>query len=148
MTRELIHIFSRDLEKLKSEISSFRKEENLWKVEGAVNNSAGTLALHLIGNLNHFIGHILGNSGYVRDRQAEFNSKHLPVDELISGIEEVSEVVTQTLQNISDDELSKPYPEQVFGFEMTHSYMLIHLSTHLSYHLGQINYIRRIVDEN
>lgn len=146
MTRELIHIFSRDLEKLKSEISSFQKEENLWKVKGAVNNSAGTLALHLIGNLNHFIGHILGNSGYVRDRQAEFNSKHLPVVELISGIEEVSEVVTQTLQNISDDELSKPYPEQVFGFEMTHCYMLIHLSTHLSYHLGQINYIRRMLE--
>ncbi|PWN06300.1 DinB family protein [Rhodohalobacter mucosus] len=147
MIRELITIFERDLQKLKLEIESFQKEENLWKTTGRISNSAGNLALHLTGNLNHYIGSILGNTGYVRNRTAEFDSKNVQVAELLEGLDKASQTVSQTLRSLSERDLSKPYPEPVFGYEMTTSFMLIHLSTHLSYHLGQINYLRRVLEE-
>lgn len=146
MINELITIYKRDLTKLKKEINSFRLEENLWKTTGSVINPAGNLSLHLIGNLNHYIGHHLGNTGYVRDRVSEFGAKNFPANKLNADIDDVSEVIEQTLTNLSKTDLNTPYPEEVFGYEMTTSFMLMHLSTHLSYHLGQINYIRRILD--
>ena len=146
MIHELIAIYKRDLTKLKKELKSFRLEENLWITTGSITNPAGNLALHLTGNLNHFIGHHLGNTGYVRDRDSEFGAKNIPVIKLITGIDDVSEVIEQTLRNLSKTDLSAPYPEEVFGYEMTTSFMLLHLSSHLTYHLGQINYIRRILD--
>lgn len=146
MVDELIIIYKRDLDKLKNEIRSFRLEENLWKTTGSITNSAGNLSLHLIGNLNNYIGHHLGNTGYVRDRDSEFGNKNIPADKLIAEIDDVSEVVEQTLRNLSQTDLNAPYPEEVFGYEMTNSFMLMHLSSHLSYHLGQINYIRRALD--
>lgn len=148
MIRELITIFERDLQKLKLEIDSFQTEENLWKTTGQITNSAGNLALHLTGNLNHYVGSLLGKTGYVRNRPAEFDSKNVQVAEILAGIDEVSHTVSQTLEGLSEQDLSKPYPEPVFGYEMTTSFMLIHLSTHLSYHLGQINYLRRILETN
>lgn len=146
MIHELITIYKRDLSKLKNEIQSFRLEENLWVTKGSISNSAGNLSLHLIGNLNHYIGHHLGNTGYVRDRDSEFRTKNLSAKKLVADIEDLSEVVEQTLRNFSKTDLNAPYPEEVFGYEMTTSFMLMHLSSHLSYHLGQINYIRRLLD--
>ena len=57
-------LLQRDLEKLKTEISSFKDEKKIWEISGEVKNSAGNLCLHLCGNLQHFIGAALGNSGY------------------------------------------------------------------------------------
>lgn len=82
----------------------------------------------------------------MRDRDSEFRTKNLPAKKLVADIEDLSEVVEQTLRNFSKTDLKAPYPEEVFGYEMTTSFMLMHLSSHLSYHLGQINYIRRILD--
>lgn len=146
MIDELTTIYKRDLDKLKNEIQSFQLEENLWKTTGSVINPAGNLSLHLIGNLNHYIGHHLGNTGYVRDRDSEFSTKNIPAEKLIADIDDVSEVVEQTLRNLSQIDLNAPYPEEVLGYETKTSFMLMHLSSHLSYHLGQINYIRRILD--
>lgn len=146
MIPELITIYKRDLNKLKSEIKSFRLEENLWKTTGSIINPAGNLALHLIGNLNHYIGYYLGNTGYVRNRDSEFETKQLPANQLLADIDAVNEVVEETLRNLNETDLSAPYPDKVFGYEMTTSFMLMHLSSHLSYHLGQINYIRRTLD--
>jgi hypothetical protein len=73
--------FLRDLEKLKTEISSFKDESNLWKISGDIKNSAGNLCLHLCENLQHFIGAVLGNSGCVRNRDAEFSRKNVPIRE-------------------------------------------------------------------
>ncbi|WP_365992421.1 DinB family protein [uncultured Chryseobacterium sp.] len=110
-------------------------------------NSAGNLALHLVGNLSHFVGAILGNSGYIRNRELEFSLKDVPRAELIQQIEKVTETVTLTLENISAEELEKDFPGEPLGYKMTTAYFLIHLFGHLSYHLGQINYHRRMLDE-
>ena len=85
----LADFFERDMLKLKEEISLYKDETNLWKVENTISNSAGNLCLHLIGNLKHFIGATLGNTGYVRQRELEFSSKNIPRSELHSEIDKL-----------------------------------------------------------
>lgn len=146
LTSTLQALFRRDLEKLKLEISQYQQEHHLWKTEGNIANSAGNLCLHLVGNLNHFIGTVLGNTGYVRQREREFSDKHVPRQEMLRMVEETMIIIEQSLGRITDSKLQKPYPIEVFGYPMTTEYFLIHLAMHLDYHLGQINYHRRLLD--
>jgi len=145
ITETLISIYQRDLDKLKNEIEQYGSDEQLWLTSGGIANSGGNLALHLVGNLRHFIGAVLGGSGYVRDRDAEFASKNVSRDELIAAVEETAEVVTAAIAKLTADDLAATYPIDVFGHEMTTEYFLIHLATHFNYHLGQINYHRRLL---
>ena len=142
----LKQLFTSDLEKLKTEISSYTDEMNLWKISGDIKNSGGNLCLHLCGNLQHFIGAVLGNSGYVRKRDAEFSKKNVSVKELVKEVELTITAVENTLNHLKEERLGEKYPRNVFGYEMTTEYFLIHLAAHLNYHLGQINYHRRLLD--
>ncbi len=139
-------LLKRDLDKLAMEISNFENEENLWALSGEIKNSAGNLCLHLVGNLNHFIGNVMGNSGYVRHRESEFATKGVSKQQLLQMITETKESVISSLQKWGGKNLREPYPIQVFGEEMTYEFFLVHLISHLNYHLGQINYLRRIID--
>ena len=139
-------IFKRDLEKLKSEIEQYTNEENLWKIDGTILNSGGNHCLHLVGNLNTFIGATLGNTGYIRDRDAEFSLKNVPKIELIQQIDALIPIVEKSLSNLNSRMMEEEYPVTVFKEKTTTEYFLIHLATHLGYHLGQINYHRRLLD--
>lgn len=132
---------------MSTEISLFKKEEDLWSLKGSILNSAGNLCLHLVGNLNTYIGKNIGNTGYVRNRDAEFSAKNIPQKELLNEIQKAKDVVGSSLRNLNESQLSETYPEHALGYEMTNSFFLIHLSGHLNYHLGQINYIRRMLEE-
>ncbi len=147
ITESLQSLFIRDLTKLKTEIEAYQNEETIWKTDKNISNSAGNLALHLVGNLSHFVGAVLGNSGYIRNRELEFSLKNVPRTELIQQIEKATETVTLTLQNVSAEDLQKEFPGEPLGYKMTTGYFLIHLFGHLGYHLGQINYHRRMLDE-
>ena len=137
-------LFNRDLKRLISEIELYNSETDIWKVEGQINNSAGNLCLHLVGNLNTYIGGELGNTGYVRNRELEFSLKDIPRQELIQKVENTIEVINQTLDNLDETLLENAYPILVFEKKTTTEYLLVHLTTHLTYHLGQINYHRRL----
>ena len=139
--------FERDLNKLKFEIESYQNEDYLWLIEGAILNSAGNLCIHLIGNLNAFIGAELGNTGYIRNRKIEFSEKHIPKQDLIQKIDETLSIIKTTLDSLSDEDLKQEYPKIIFKEKMSVEYFLIHLTTHLTYHLGQINYHRRLLDK-
>lgn len=147
MIQSLTTLFGRDLQKLSSEISAYQNQARLWSMEESISNSGGNLALHICGNLQHFIGTILGNSGYVRKRDEEFDRKNVVLQELMDEINTTKEVVGSTLQKITSEILKESYPINVFGKEMTTEFFLLHLSTHLSYHLGQVNYHRRLMDK-
>ena len=141
----LVEFFERDLNKLKNELLLFKNEEDLWTVKGDIKNSAGNLFLHLNGNLNHFIGATLGNSGYIRDRDSEFSLKDIPQDKLLSQLENTTAVVINTLKSLPEDIFEKDYPlEKHEKIEKT-DHMLLNFLTHLNYHLGQINYLRRLL---
>ena len=141
---ELKEIFIRELNKLEEEINAYADESKLWIIKGEIKNSAGNLCLHLNGNLQHFIGAMLGKTGYVRNRDAEFTDKNIPRNRLIELIHTSKKVINETLNQLDEENLAHNYPLQVFGKEMTTRFFLTHLTTHLTYHLGQINYHRRL----
>lgn len=146
MIETLQILFKRDLLKLKTEIESYQSEENIWKISQHIINSAGNLCLHLIGNLNHFIGAIIGKTGYVRNRDAEFSLKDVPRTQLTEMIDNTILVIENTLNNLNEDDLKKEYPLVVFEGKMSTEFFFTHLTAHLSYHLGQINYHRRLLE--
>ncbi len=141
---DLKHLFRRDIDRLQKEIEAYEQESLLWLVRGEISNSAGNLCLHLCGNLRHYIGHVLGGSGYVRDRAHEFSARDMGRRQLTAEIDDTRRAVEGTLEKLAEEELDKTYPEEVLGYEMSTGYFLIHLYGHLNYHLGQINYHRRL----
>lgn len=148
MLREsLKSLFTRDLNKLKLEIEQYKDEQKIWLIDQAILNSAGNLCLHLVGNLNTFVGAELGKTGYVRDRPLEFSTKYVPGTELINKVEATIKVVNETLDLLTDEDMEREYPQvKVVEGGSSIGFMLVHLSTHLAYHLGQINYHRRLLD--
>ena len=144
-SKTLVQIFERDLLLLKKEIESYPDENKLWVVKDGITNSAGNLCLHLAGNLNHFIGFALGNTGYARNRDLEFSAKNIPVKDLAQSIDAVIDVVKKSLGSLSDEDLKKNFPLEKHGETVTTYFMLLHLVTHFNYHLGQINYHRRLL---
>ena len=146
LTQYLKPLFQRDLMNLKKEISAYSNEEIIWKIEGNISNSAGNLCLHLVGNLNHFIGAVLGETGYIRKREEEFSLKGLPVSSLVEEVENTLRVVNNVLDNLTAAQVEEEYPIVLFMDKMTTGLFLVHLYGHLNYHLGQINYQRRLLD--
>lgn len=142
----LTSLYQRDLDRLKNEIEAYQQENNLWKTDQKVTNSAGNLCLHLIGNLNHFIGAQLGNTNYVRQRELEFSTKDVPRSELIEKIKETAIVVDNVLNHLTEEDLNKEYSRAPGEEKMSTTYFLIHYLAHLDYHLGQINFHRRLLD--
>jgi uncharacterized damage-inducible protein DinB len=139
LRKVLAELYERDLDKLRTEITSFENEADIWKISGGISNSAGNLCLHLTGNLKHFFGAVLGETGYVRDRDAEFADKDVPRSDMVADIDATKNLVLSTLAQLTEQDLDKPYPIEVFGHPMTTGYFLTHLVTHFNYHIGQIN---------
>lgn len=148
ITPVLIKHFEKDLNKLTEEISLYPDDNSLWVTKEGINNSGGNLCLHLFGNLQHFIGAILGESGYIRNRDAEFSLKNITKQKLLNELENTKTAVKDALEQVSKNELQKEYPIRVFDEPVTTEYFLIHLLTHLSYHTGQINYHRRLLAQS
>lgn len=140
-------LFTRDLNKLKLEIESYSSDAIIWHTEKSISNSAGNLTLHLIGNLNTYIGAEIGKSGYIRNRDLEFSLKNVPRTELINKIEATLSIVEKALDTLTDEQMLSEYPLLVFKEKTSTEFFLVHLATHLAYHLGQINYHRRLLDK-
>ena len=146
MLDDLVTLFDRNLGLLLQELNLFRDEARLWQTTGTIKNTAGNLCLHLVGNLNTYIGKNLGHLPYTRDRDSEFSRRGVPKQTLIEMVEETKQRVHTALAAMQTEQLDETYVENVMGYEMTTRYFLLHLLAHLSYHLGQINYIRRALE--
>jgi uncharacterized damage-inducible protein DinB len=143
----LLKLFDRDLQRLEEEINLYQSEEALWSMSGEIKNPAGNLCLHLCGNLQHYIGANLGRTSYVRKRDNEFAAKGISKADLIAEVQKTKQVVREALETLKPSILESEYPEKVFDYPMTTAYFLIHLNSHLNYHLGQINYHRRLIGD-
>ena len=144
----LAELYERDLNKLKAEIGQYADDAEVWMVTGDIANPAGALCLHIAGNLRHFFGSVLGGTDYVRDRDAEFAARGIARNELLAEVDRALADVRATLAKLTDEDFDKTYPIEVFGKPMKTGYFLTHLTTHLNYHLGQINYHRRLVGKS
>ena len=145
MLTVITSLFEKDINKLIEEIGLFKNEEDIWKIKDGISNSAGNLSLHLIGNLNHFIGATLGNSGYVRERDKEFSEKNIPRTQLIEALNSTVSVIKQTLAALPEEDLKKDFPVAINQKIISTEYMLVYLLNHFNYHLGQVNYLRRLI---
>jgi Protein of unknown function (DUF1572) len=139
-------LFRRDLEKLRAEIELYRDESVIWKIDKGISNSGGNLCLHLLGNLNAYIGVGLAKTNYVRQRDLEFSLKNIPRQELIQKIQATMLVVEAGLNALEQDQMEKNFPVIIWDKPTGMEYTLVHLLTHLNYHLGQVNYHRRLLE--
>ena len=142
---ELKLIMSRELRAVKRELEAYPDDASVWRVIPGTPNTAGTLALHLAGNIQHFFGALLGRDGYVRQRDIEFSRRDVPRSELLAGIDAAIASLERTLSTLDPATLSRPYPEQLAKRTVPTGIFLLHLASHLAYHLGQIDYHRRAV---
>jgi hypothetical protein len=138
-------VMKRELQALRREIETYPDDEGLWEILPGIANPGGNLALHLAGNIQYFLGNVLGKNGYVRNRDAEFGSRDIPRDQLLSEIDNAIAAVDTGMGNLSESDLAKPYPEAVGGVSSTTGAFLAHFAVHLAYHLGQVDYHRRIL---
>ena len=125
-------LFTRDLARLKKEIELYENEKSIWIVDKEISNSAGNLCLHLIGNLNAYIGATLGNTDYIRNRELEFSLKDIPKADLIRNIEDTILVVQNSIRNLKNQDLEAEYPIIVFKEARSTEFFLVHLTTHLT----------------
>lgn len=139
------HVLARDLRALGREVKAYPDDDTLWRAAPGVTNSAGTLALHLAGNLEHFIGAVLGGTGYVRDRDAEFSTRDLTRGDVRGKVEAAAKSVDAALARLTPEQWHAEYPVPIGGRKLGTGAFLVHLATHLAYHLGQIDYHRRMV---
>ena len=147
MDKNDIHFFyQRDIQRVIDEIALFKDEANIWKICGSAKNSAGNLALHLIGGLNYLIGTNLSNTGYVRNRDAEFTTKGIDREQLIGQLKELNSMIDKTICSLTEEQLESSFPIFFDKENATISYVVSQLLFHLNYHLGQINYLRRILE--
>ena len=145
MKEWITNVITRELKALRREIETYPSEEDLWDVRPGITNPGGNLALHLAGNIQYFLGNVLGKTGYVRNREAEFADKDVPRADLLREIDNAIEAVETGMSKITEADLAKPYPEAVGGVKSTTGAFLAHFATHLAYHLGQVDYHRRIL---
>ncbi|HVZ97709.1 MAG TPA: DUF1572 family protein [Chitinophagaceae bacterium] len=141
----LFPFFERDLNKLIEEISLYKNGEDIWNIREGINNSAGNLTLHIVGNLKHFIGATLGKTGYVRERDKEFSLKNIPRDQLVAEVKDTIHILKNTLSRLSEEDLEKDFPLPINHSVSSTVTVLIYLLAHLNYHLGQVNYHRRLI---
>ncbi len=138
-------LFLKNLEHLSTEISLYKNEADLWiKAEG-INNPAGNLCLHLCGNLQHYLGALIGKSGYKRNRDAEFSKKNISRHDLLMEINITEEIISSIFDSLEEKDLGKPFPDKSFGENASIGYAILQCEVHFTYHLGQINFHRRIL---
>ncbi|MCA9751483.1 MAG: DinB family protein [Gemmatimonadetes bacterium] len=145
MKAEIAKILQRDLAAIRREIEAYPSEADLWKSPPGITNPGGTMALHVAGNLRHFFGAVLAKDGFVRDRSAEFAARDVPRADIVARLDAAAAAVTRALDSLPESRLDEPYPVDFDGLSLSVRQFVLHLAVHLAYHLGQIDYHRRLV---
>lgn len=144
--KHLYNLYLRDIHVLHLELEKFEENESLlWTNLPGISNCSGNLFLHIIGNINHFMGAIISNNGFIREREKEFNEKNIPLSSLKSEIQKLNGILEKAFIDLKTLDLEKEFPVLLNQKTYTYSELLLHLFGHLNYHLGQINYHRRMV---
>ena len=144
--KEFLFFYERDINKLISELTAYEQDEDIWTTDGDIKNSAGHLSQHLIGNLNTYIGQAIGKIPYNRNREAEFGQRQFQRHQLVELLKDTLSRIRQALSQLEEKDLSNPYPAEVLllAEKQTVAFVLTHLLAHFSWHMGQINYHRRL----
>lgn len=149
LAEEIAAVLGRDLRRLEEEVRAYPDEDSLWRTVPGTEDPGGALANHVAGTLLHYVGAVLGDSGYVRDRRAEFESRDLPRNQLLARIDRARAVVEEVLSELDGADLARSFPEtSPDASPVDTAAFLIRLTSHVAYHLGQVNYHRRHVADD
>ena len=145
ISTDITTLLLRELEGFKRELALFPDEDRMWHTLPGVTNSAANLALHVAGGLQYLVGSVLGQTGYVRDREAEFNRRSGTRGEVYAELDRAAAVVRDVMPGVPDSTLALPFPEPVLGVAFGTRVFLLHLCAHAALHLGQAGYLRRVL---
>jgi hypothetical protein len=140
-------MFVKYLNQLKDEVKAYPDDGSLWKLSGDIKNTPGNLCLHVCGNLKHNIGTIIGKTGYVRNRDAEFSRKNVPKNKLLNEVDSTIDMISPVIDKLTDDDMKKELPSDTFSQGGSIGLIILRVAAHMGYHLGQINYHRRLISE-
>ena len=143
LATDLLLMFRRELRCLIREVELFPDDATLWRTVPGITNSAGNLALHLAGNLQHFVGAVLGATGYMRQREREFAQREGTRASVIADLEATIAAVEAGLAALPAEVQTATFPAPVGPYRPPTGIFLMHLATHLAFHLGQVGYLRR-----
>jgi len=143
LAADLLILFRRDLRCFMREVEAFSDDGTLWRTVPGIANSAGNLALHVAGNLRHFVGAAFGDTGYQRNREAEFTQREGSRASVVETLQTALSEAERGLQALTPESLDAPFPLTVMGHEPGTRLFLVHLAAHLAFHLGQAGYLRR-----
>jgi hypothetical protein len=145
LSATLAAVVTRELDALRRELEAYPDEASIWRVAPGVANSGGVLTRHLCGNLQHYLGAVLGGSGYRRDRESEFKAPPVPRAALLAEIATTEGAARRALEGLAPARLDTPFPEPVAGLTFQTGDLLVHIVVHLGFHLGQVDAHRRLL---
>ena len=145
LSLDISTLLVRELEGFRREIALFPDDESIWRVTPGVTNSAANLALHVAGNLQHFVGTCLAGGAYVRHRDAEFSTRGATRAEVDRQLQAAVDAVATGLDGLDDASLQRPMSGAPNRMVARTDMFLLHLVAHTAFHLGQAGYIRRVV---
>lgn len=120
--------------------------EEIWHKQNENTNSVGNLVLHLCGNVRQYILSGIDGQADVRERDAEFSEKG-PIDKEIlkSKVTLLMQEVNTALDRIKADDMVREVGVQ--GFKENVTSILIHVTEHFSYHVGQITFYTKFIKD-
>ncbi len=138
-------LFTESVFRLKKCVNEL-SEEQIWYRPNNSSNSVGNLILHLEGNVRQWVVAGLGKNEDVRERQKEFDEKGpVPVEKMLADMDKLMEEVNQILNKTSTTDLLEV--RNVQGFQESGLSILVHITEHFSYHVGQITYITKMLKD-
>ncbi|WP_165795304.1 DinB family protein [Deinococcus koreensis] len=141
----LLNLYLREIATLERELELYPDDDTVWAELTGLPNTAGTLFLHLAGSLQHFFGAVYGETGYVRDREAEFSRRGVPRSELRRELAGARAGVQAAFTRLREEDLARVFPVRYADEPVSVQLTLLQFLSHLAFHLGQIDYHRRAV---
>ena len=118
--------------------------EQFWRKPYPYGNSVGHLVLHLTGNLSYYIGALVAETGYVRDRDKEFTDTHPPhKDEALRAFDQTVAMVVATIRKQSEEDWAKAYTAEREPEAQNRFQVFVRCAGHAYHHVGQIVYLSR-----
>jgi hypothetical protein len=140
---DLMRLMVRELEGFRREIALFPDDASAWRTLPGITNSAANLALHVAGGLQHFVGALLGKTGYLRNRALEFSRRAGARAEVIAELDRAIATVRDVMPRLGELDLSGEFSPPIIDATIGVRTFLIHLCAHAAMHLGQAGYLRR-----
>ena len=138
-------LFEEGVVRIKKSLS-LMTEAQIWHRPNENSNSAGNLVLHLCGNVRQWLLTGLGKNPDIRTRQAEFDEKGpIATKALLEKLDQVMKEVDEMLDSLKPEDLTATHLVQ--GYQENGVSILVHVVEHFSYHVGQITYIVKALND-